>query len=879
MPIYMPPPTEEQDVVEATTTDRNVSSATTESFATARAAEREVASYSSTGDDDYDDGSHIGTLNAEDVMLASLTAAIEEDTEVDDSALFFKVVPTPPTSTRENELAVSDLLAEAKLTDEKLHESTNDLGIAEGTGEEEDPPLPSYGFVPAITEKSEQITRSYPESQPSVMSRLHGALRRKPQRSATLLDGSSLNVVTTELSSDSEQDFISNPSSYSYSTGSMLKDTYTLMYVYRACPPTGPWTLGFIVFLFQMLSYGLLLSTLIDTTNPSNPLSVTVSVSWQMRIAQACSLLIAVVNSVDIVVALNNLLRVPSAIVKADEPGVDYTQSHAGELSHVTRSGDNIHQSFPTGMQFKIAVCFRLIEGALAIAASFVLIVQSEELFEMLANFAVLVFVVHLDNLAFALAEHGLIAVSLQEAARFVGGLRFRYVDCDARALKENRQGCTSNVGRLAAMRGNAIRYFFTTPLKWSQQNPRKSRRCTLIMMTLSLWAVWFLILSSLRTSDFLPKSVEVEFFHSGATASGFDVDGGLKPFVASRSGTYVLLFVDGRHSFKDTVLNMATGRSRSLAVAYRKIDPKAYPPALLNPTVIVPVDHQEILYYNPGTLTWVFATCDLEGIELMNIYDVHSACTGPQMHSIETDIMDITRLSTSAFRVVPTTLNAQEIELPVSISNNECGHQYGVRGSARADCGLGGGQCSDPQIDSGLRRTCICPQGVFGPFCTDFYAQSCPILNFRYDETVTDVPPAAAQLDGLDALGFNLLLEEIGVNNSPIWERRYMKVFYDRIEQRSGSYWTLTRHHESRYMAADTYTTLAIAEVEPARDPSSSSEDDNAIAHDPVPSGLTFYAPKLSSFGTLPDFVRPFAAYKMECDGSRGTEGEEEIQ
>lgn len=200
--------------------------------------------------------------------------------------MFFKVVPTPPTSTRENELAVSDLLAEAKLTDEKLHESTNDLGIAEGTGEEEDPPLPSYGFVPAITEKSEQITRSYPESQPTVMSRLHGALRRKPQRSATLLDGSSLNVVTTELSSDSEQDFISNPSSYSYSTGSMLKDTYTLMYVYRACPPTGPWTLGFIVFLFQMLSYGLLLSTLIDTTNPSNPLSVTVSVSWQMRIAQ-----------------------------------------------------------------------------------------------------------------------------------------------------------------------------------------------------------------------------------------------------------------------------------------------------------------------------------------------------------------------------------------------------------------------------------------------------------------------------------------------------------------------------------------------------------------------------------------------------------------
>jgi len=545
-------------------------------------------------------------------------------------------------------------------------------------------------------------------------------------------------------------------------------------------------------------------------------------------------MLIAVVNSVDIVVALNNLLRVPSSIVIADEPGgsggsqmdigFDSTQAHAEELS-VIQGGDNTQQSFPTGMRFKTAVCCRLIEGALAISASFILIVQSDEIIEMIINFAALVFVVHMDNLAFALAEHGLLADSLQEAARFVGGLRFRYVDYDAWALKENRQGCTSNAGRLAAMRGNAMKCLFATPLKWSQQNPKKVRKCTLIMMTLSLWAAWFLILSSLRTGDFLPKSIEVEFFHGCVTASS-SADGGLKPFIASRSGTYVSLFVDDRQSFEDTMVNMATGRFRSLVVAYRKIDPKAYPPPLLNQAVIVPADHQEILYYNPETHTWIFATCDLDRIELMNIIsDVHSACTGPAIHSIETDIMDITKLSTSTFRVVST--NAQEIELPANISNNECGNQYaGVRGSARADCGSGGGQCSDPQIDSGLRRTCICPQGVYGPFCTDFYAQLCPSLNFRFDETVTDVPLAAGrcgcgvrtakqftnshmtkpttstvQLDSWDARGFSLLREEVGVNNSPIWERRYMsKGFYDRIEQRSGAHWTLTRHHESKY-------------------------------------------------------------------------------
>ena len=189
---------------------------------------------------------------------------------------------------RENELTARNVIAEAKST--AVHEGTNDHGqqwsdhIAECTNEEEDPPLPSYGFVPAITEKSEQIIRSYPESQPSVTSRLHGALRRKPH-AATMPDVSSSNVAPIELASNSEQDFISSPSSYSFSTGSMLKDTYTLMYVYRACSPTGPFLLGFFVFLFQMLVYALLLSTLIDTT--TNPLSkVPVSVSWQMRIAQ-----------------------------------------------------------------------------------------------------------------------------------------------------------------------------------------------------------------------------------------------------------------------------------------------------------------------------------------------------------------------------------------------------------------------------------------------------------------------------------------------------------------------------------------------------------------------------------------------------------------
>ena len=77
----MPPPAEKQDAVEgeaAAETDRNASPATAEgSVATAREFASSVMSYSSIGNDD---GSYIGTLNAEDNMAANLAAVIEEDT-------------------------------------------------------------------------------------------------------------------------------------------------------------------------------------------------------------------------------------------------------------------------------------------------------------------------------------------------------------------------------------------------------------------------------------------------------------------------------------------------------------------------------------------------------------------------------------------------------------------------------------------------------------------------------------------------------------------------------------------------------------------------------------------------------------------------------
>ena len=66
---------------------------------------------------------------------------------------------------------------------------------------------------------------------------------------------------------------------------------------------------------------------------------------------------------------------------------------HQSELSNIQHGIANTRtnitgtpatgQSFPTGFRFKFANILRLIEGCLAVAASFILIVRSDDIIEM----------------------------------------------------------------------------------------------------------------------------------------------------------------------------------------------------------------------------------------------------------------------------------------------------------------------------------------------------------------------------------------------------------------------------------------------------------------------------------------------------------------
>ena len=231
-----------------------------------------------------------------------------------------------------------------------------------------------------------------------------------------------------DSSDDDEEDttITANPSTSSI--GSLLMDTYSLMYIYPIC--SAPHLYALFFFAFQFVVYALLLTSLLDLENySSNVLHVPSSVSNGMRVAQGCAILIAVVNSVDVMVSLNNLLRTPDLIIVVndyddDDDDDELNEVSRGLLDNNITGGESRHGSsggggasrhnsnellgmqrglahgrsdismrvqplevpctaYPAGFKFKLANVLRGIEGSLSVMASFILIVQSSEIVAM----------------------------------------------------------------------------------------------------------------------------------------------------------------------------------------------------------------------------------------------------------------------------------------------------------------------------------------------------------------------------------------------------------------------------------------------------------------------------------------------------------------
>ncbi|KAL9182594.1 hypothetical protein ACHAXT_013246 [Thalassiosira profunda] len=653
-----------------------------------------------------------------------------------------------------------------------------------------------------------------------------------------------------------------NPSSNP--TGWITKDTYSFLYVFPLA--SAPFVYAMCLFAFQSLVYFLLLSSLIDTDNPGNMLNVPPVATTTMRLAQGCAILIAVVNGADVMVAMNNLLRVPEAIVVTNS-GPTY-----GGLEEMVFT---VGRSFRAGRRFKFANGLRLVEGCLAVAAAFILIVRAGDVIELFMNFAALEFVVNLDNVAFALAEHGLVTDRLRDAARFVGGLGFSFDDDrddgnHRRAAKGNRGGgsCADSAGRISQLKGSFLARLFGMPVRVVKRHPDSTRRTILFVMAAVLFGCWAWILSGLDASDAFPKSLDVEFFHSNIPEStAHEASNDVKHFLVSRSGTYIAtigaLAGGSDESFLGRLSKLVSGRSGQ-SPSYRKADPRAEPPLDTERVTLefsrTPTRYEDFIFYDATLRRWVFASC-----APYSISKPERVCTWPRIHSVETDELDLTALSDAAFRIAeedPHPYDAS-MTLPARIASTECAPPAGAGQQSSMEtnelkCGLFGGVCSDPMRDVGFARLCLCPPGQYGVFCTDQYGASCPTLHIvRHNDVVE--PPGAARFEPWEERRpFELVKDERGVGNTPIWTRTvHIKGYTDRIEWRGGTHWTITREEEE---LGESHT-YAIAEG------ASGGVANSAAMHaQPPPAGLTFRAPKKEAWGTRPDFYRPFAAYKLEC-------------
>eukprot|EP00581_Thalassiosira_minuscula_P009777 CAMPEP_0183707998 /NCGR_PEP_ID=MMETSP0737-20130205/4401_1 /TAXON_ID=385413 /ORGANISM="Thalassiosira miniscula, Strain CCMP1093" /LENGTH=1166 /DNA_ID=CAMNT_0025935773 /DNA_START=69 /DNA_END=3569 /DNA_ORIENTATION=+ len=781
--------------------------------------------------------------------------------------------------------------------------------------------------------------------------------------------------VTDNGDDDDDESDENNHRSYSlpsrvgsHSLGSLLKDTYSFIYIYPACC-SAPFVYALTLFSFQSLVYGLLLSSLIDTSHPQNPLHVPApaSVSVQMRIAQACAILIAVFNSVDVMVAMNNLLRAPDAIVvmKSEEntepmtnepddnnnttlssssdrastqksPDIDVssggritigrrsftTLSRSSELASIQQgiahersdisSGRTARRSFPVGFRFRFANVLRLIEGCLAVAASFILVVRSDDIIEMFINFAALEFVVNLDNLAFALAEHGLISDRLQDAARFISGLGFKYRDDIAHSTnhrtrkarsKEGGASCIDATGRVAHLKGTYLSRLLGSPVRFVKRRPDSTRRFTLFLMTLTLFGWWGYILWALDSGEYLCKSLDVEFFHAHAMAtSEEEAELGVKPFLATRSGMYVRIPLEDNSDVLDRIWK--TIRGKHLFVAYRRIDLKPVKPqdhAVTYDVAVnnarIPSDYEEVVFFDPTVQEWIFASCDPN----TDLRREDRLCIGPQVHSTATGVMDLTALTKGAFHIVnEENPDATLMTLPATITCNECGRQVdpSLRSAATTvqTCGGYGGQCSLPQEDLGFSRLCDCPGGSYGMFCADHYGTSCPTLELHYLEG-QDEPKGAAHFEkmideeAVEGVPFTLLKKERGVGNTPVWQHRHKSAgFIDRIEWRGGTHWTITRRLEMPDLPGletlnDIVFTLAIAEGT-APDPMGTGIGSTSAGlaglggmnAQPAPAGFQFYKPVSAAWGVQPDHLQPFSSYKFQCKPLGATMGNENV-
>ena len=169
------------------------------------------------------------------------------------------------------------------------------------------------------------------------------------------------------------------------------KDTFSFLIYSNVLSRAFFWAI--FVFMFQIAIYAVLAVDIIDASNRYNILKFPVNVETPVRIAEALAGVVMIVTQDDARKAVNLL---------QDGFNQDLPKAFKGA----------------TKVKWGVSIILRAIEGLFGIFLTFMLIMQSTTVLDLLLNFLAMEFVSHLDDVAFVLMREGLFGKELQKEAK-----------------------------------------------------------------------------------------------------------------------------------------------------------------------------------------------------------------------------------------------------------------------------------------------------------------------------------------------------------------------------------------------------------------------------------------------------------------------------
>ncbi len=157
-----------------------------------------------------------------------------------------------------------------------------------------------------------------------------------------------------------------------------------------------PFLLGVIVFLFQVCIYAVLFGNIYDHRNKKNPFGFPFNVSASVRISEVLAIFISIITQQDM----------RSAICLYRD-GFD-----KNGLTRVFKKA--------TLCKWTCSIVLRATEGILGLIITFLLIMRSDSVLELLLNFSAIEFVTDLDDLVFKLARQKFLGKTVKDEARRV---------------------------------------------------------------------------------------------------------------------------------------------------------------------------------------------------------------------------------------------------------------------------------------------------------------------------------------------------------------------------------------------------------------------------------------------------------------------------